>query len=74
MTPVFIRLVERLRVVYGDKLDEWLVEDAPAAQSRYRDQEHDTMLAGLNDLVPDSVSVKLRGTLLEAGKKQAGRD
>ncbi len=74
MTPVLIRLVERLRVVHGIKMDEWLADDAPAVQSRYRDQEHETMLARLNDLVPNSVFAKLRGSLLGADKKQDGRD
>ncbi|MGL5005341.1 MAG: HD-GYP domain-containing protein, partial [Casimicrobium sp.] len=36
MTPMFIRVVERLRLLHGVKMDEWLAEDAPANQSSHR--------------------------------------
>ncbi|TAG46826.1 MAG: HD domain-containing protein [Betaproteobacteria bacterium] len=70
MTPVFIRVVERLLLFHGNRLDDWLAEDALANESRHRrqDGEHDTMLSRLADLVPDSVFAKLRGTLLDAQK------
>jgi putative two-component system response regulator len=70
MTPVFIRVVERLRLLHGNKLDDWLAEDALANQSRHhhRDGEQETMLSRLTDLVPNSVFARLRGTLLDAEK------
>jgi putative two-component system response regulator len=66
IAPVFIRLIERLRVVHANRLDEWLAEAAFANQSRHRDREQTTMLSRLTDLVPDSVFLKLRGMLLDA--------
>jgi putative two-component system response regulator len=63
MTPVFIRLIERLRAVHGAWLNDWLAQDALANQSRHRDSERGSMLSRLTDLVPESVFAKLGGRL-----------
>jgi putative two-component system response regulator len=61
MTPVFIRLVERLRALHGERMNDVLAEAAPMLNERLAE---DSMLRRLDDLVPSSVFEKLRGRLL----------
>jgi putative two-component system response regulator len=60
MTLVFIRLVERLRMLHGERMNVVLAEDAPMRNEYLADE---SLLQRLNDLVPNSVFEKLRGGL-----------
>jgi hypothetical protein len=60
MTLVFIRLVERLRMLHGERMNLVLAADAPMRNEYLAD---DSVLRRLDDLVPNSVFEKLRGGL-----------
>lgn len=60
MTPIFIRMIERLRALHGDRMNEWLALTAPTPPHHLA---QDNMLSRLNELVPESVFSKLRGGL-----------
>ncbi|MGL4234281.1 MAG: hypothetical protein ACRCWJ_23205, partial [Casimicrobium sp.] len=62
MTPVFIRVVERLWLLHGQQFDDALCVDIPAPNERFAT---DSMLDRLNDLVPKSVFEKLGVGLID---------
>ncbi len=60
MTTVFIRLVERLKALHGERMNDILAADSSVANERIAD---DSVFDQLNELVPNSVLNKLRGVL-----------
>lgn len=61
MTPVFIRLLERLRMQHGERMNEMLETDAPANREHLADA---TLLQHLDKLVPHTVFSSVRGNRL----------